>query len=157
MPDEIKVPPAPAVLPAKLQEQWKKTWLKEFKQAQIDKPNDETEQVAIANKLANRILSPDEPESYEEAMALPDWQIMHRGEKKGKLWVVLINAKKFSFDIPPEKAAKPSVSASSNGSGPDLLAMTKAELVSHAAARGITVDANAKKEDIIAQIAAAGK
>lgn len=101
---DIKVPEAPAVLPAELQAQWKKTWLKEFKQAQIDKPNDETEQVAIANKLANRILSPDEPESYEEAMALPAWQCLFRGEKNGKLWVTLINAKKFSFDIPPAKA-----------------------------------------------------
>jgi hypothetical protein len=157
MDPEITIPDAPALLPAELQQQWKKTWLKEFKQAQIDHPGDEPEQQSTAARMANRLLSPDEPESYEDAIAMPNWQCMQRIEKNGKLWVVTINGKKFSFDIPASAksaaAAKPVTS--SNGNAPDLPAMTKDQLIAHAATRGITLDPSLKKDDMITRSGAA--
>jgi hypothetical protein len=108
MADHIPVPAAPEVLPEKDQAQWKQTWVKEFKQAQIDHPGDDTAQRAMATRIANRALNPDEPGSYEQAAALPAWQCVARAERNGKLSVVLINSKKFSFNV-PAKAAKSAV------------------------------------------------
>jgi hypothetical protein len=125
---EIQAPPAPSFLPPAVAEQWRKTWIKEFKQALIDHEGDETEQRAVANRAANRVLHPDYPQTYEEAMALPDWQCLFRGEKNGKLVVILISARsdqthedgklkaKFHFDI-PAKAAKRLAQESKNGNG----------------------------------------
>jgi hypothetical protein len=114
MADQIKVPAAPEVLPEKEQAQWKQTWLKEYKQAQLDHPGDETAQRAISTRIANRALNPDDPESYEQAIALPAWQCVSRGEQNGKFFVVLINSKKFAFDV-PAKVAK--AAAARNGAG----------------------------------------
>lgn len=108
MADQIPVPAAPEVLPEQNQAQWKQTWLKEFKQAQLDHSGDETQQRAVATRIANRALNPDDPETYEQAIALPAWQCVSRVEKNGKLFVVVINSKKFSFDVPakaPKSAA----------------------------------------------------
>lgn len=106
MADQITVPAAPEVLPEKEQAHWKQTWLKEFKQAQLDHPGDETQQRAVAARVANRALNPDNPETYEQAIALPAWQCVSRVEKNGRLSVVVINSKKFSFDVPKGKEAK---------------------------------------------------
>ena len=100
MADQIQLPAAPEVLPEKEQAVWKQTWLKEFKQAQIDHAGDETAQRTVATRIANRALNPDDPQSFEDAVALPAWQCVSRVEKDGKLSVVLINSKKFFFDVP---------------------------------------------------------
>lgn len=107
----IQAPAAPENLPEKLKAQWKQNWIKEFKQAVVDHPGDETTQRAVAARAANRMLNPDEPTSYEEAMALEPWQVLFRGDKNGRLCVVLINTKKFYFDYP--KGAEAQSSATS--------------------------------------------
>jgi hypothetical protein len=118
MADVIKAPEAPGLLPANLQERWKQTWIKAFKQALVDHPGDEPTQRAVAARDANRVLSPDEPTTYEEALALQDWEVLFRGEKNGKFCVVLINSKKFYFDIPVKAATTAeSTDAKKNGAG----------------------------------------
>lgn len=118
MADKIAPPEAPELLPPALRERWQQTWIKAFKQAVVDHPGDETTQRAVAARDANRVLSPDEPTTYEEAMALQDWEVLFRGEKNSKFCVVLINSKKFYFDI-PKSAAKSAAAATTgqNGNG----------------------------------------
>jgi hypothetical protein len=147
MEKEIPIPDAPRLLPTQHQVEWKKTWLKEFKQAQVDHDGDESKQRAVATRAANRVLNPDDPTSYEEAEALPDWQVVSRVIKNGKLFVVLINSKKFSFEIPAGK------SDAGSGKGKDIADMTKNELVAHAASIGIELDPKLNKDEMIARIA----
>lgn len=88
--------------------QWRSNWQKAFKQAQIDHPGDDITQRAVATREANRVFRVDEPTSYEEAMALEDFKVLDRKPVAGgKLAVVTIDGKKYSFDVPAAAAAAP--------------------------------------------------
>jgi hypothetical protein len=59
---------------------------------------------------ANKLLSVTAPESYANAMALPQWWLLARGEKSTgetgrRLVVVTIDGKKLSFPVPDQAAA----------------------------------------------------
>jgi len=116
---KIAVPEAPGILPAALQEKWRATYEKTFTQSESDSPNEPGVHPQIALRAANALLAFDKPKSYAEAMAMPDWQIVKREERDGKLIVVTIEARgkstrekdgtirvdsKFVFDIPAKKA-----------------------------------------------------
>lgn len=154
---QIQAPEPPDFpgFPDKRKLEWKQNWLKAFKQAQIDHPGDEITQRAVATREANRVFRVEEPTGYDDAMALEEWQFLLRAEKGGQLKLVTIDGKKYSFPIPAAKAqAQKQQPGSNNGNGPDLSAMTKNELVAHAATRGIDLDPNSKKEEMIARITA---
>ena len=99
-------------LPESKKQEWRDDYARAFKQAQVDHPEDPLEQRATAVREANRIFRVGEVASYEQAMALPDWQVHINGDgtrarfKRGdELKLVTIDGKKFSFPI-PRKASK---------------------------------------------------
>jgi len=111
MPEEITTPMPPKRLPAKEQAAWKKKYVEAFRQAQADNPDNEPQQRQYALREANRMLKVPEPDSYADAMALPEHQLAvmqdekgksvpARYEKEGKLKVVTSDGKKYSFDVP---------------------------------------------------------
>jgi len=99
-------------LPESKKREWRDSYARAFKQAQIDRPEDPLEQRATATREANRIFRVGEVASYEQAMALPDWQVHINGdgtrarfERNGELRLVTIDGRKFAFPI-PRKASK---------------------------------------------------
>lgn len=110
----IEIPPMPepvgalGPVPESKRREWTETYAKAFRQAQVNSPADETAQRAAAAQRANQIFEVEPPASYEEAAALAPWQVQFRGEANGKFWVITIDHKKYSFDLPaPAAIAKP--------------------------------------------------
>lgn len=108
-PEHIKVdvPEPPALLPPDLREQWKQLYAERYRQVVSDEGLDYRTQVgpehdARRNKLAlraaNRLLATSAIVTYEEAKALPDWQVIFREEKDGVLKLMTIDAKKYIFE-----------------------------------------------------------
>jgi hypothetical protein len=95
--------------------QWQLAYQKALKQAEVNYPGDETEQRAVASREANRLFAVDEPETYEQAMAIEPWKCLHRQVFGNVLKVVTIDGKKYSFPIP----AEPEKKAVAKGGGKD--------------------------------------
>jgi hypothetical protein len=108
MATEIKtqVPKAPAILPASLQKKWTETFTAALKQAQGDHPDDVPAQTASALREANRMLRVPEPESYEDAKRLAEWQVLLRRESEGQLKITTIDGRKYAFEIPSAKSSE---------------------------------------------------
>lgn len=102
----VNTPEAPAILPAKWQAQWKKTYAEAFQAAQADEPDDAPRQRQMARREANRMLRTPKLTSYEEAAALEDWQVVFRGEVDGVLKVVTCDGKKYRFPVPASVTAE---------------------------------------------------
>ena len=104
--EEINIPEAPKCLPAKQQDEWKKSYEKAFRQALRDYPENDTQQRQFAMREANRLLSVPEPKSHEEASALPAHQVMLREEVEGELRIVTTDGKKYAFPVPAAETKK---------------------------------------------------
>jgi hypothetical protein len=104
MSTEMRTPEAPAILPAKLQAQWKKNYAEALEAARADEPDDLSRQRLLARREANRMLRVPKLTSYEQAMQLEDWQVVFRGEAGGELKVVTCDGKKYRFAVPERKA-----------------------------------------------------
>jgi hypothetical protein len=113
MDEKIFVPEPPVItgalaeLPENVKKQWRETYAKAFRQAQMDSPNEAGVHPQRARKAANALLEVSKPSSYEEAMALPGWQVVKRLENDGQLTLVTIEARgpergdsKFIFEVP---------------------------------------------------------
>ncbi len=98
---EVKIPAAPAELPAGLHKKWAATYLTAFQQVKADDENaNDGDCHQAARREANRMLRVEAPTSHKEAMALPDWHCHLREEVDGVLKVVTIDGKKYRFDVP---------------------------------------------------------
>src|SRR6266404_924705 len=128
MAEKTNVPAAPYFegMPRDFAGRWRQEYVKALKQAEVNYPGDETEQRAVATREANRLLAVDEPESYEEAMAIEEWKCLHRKPFGNELKLVTINGRKYSFPIPEEKPKqaerpkeieKPSAAKGGEGAG----------------------------------------
>jgi hypothetical protein len=117
MAEKTNVPSAPhfAGMPRDFAGRWEVAYVKAFKQAEVNYPGDETEQRAVATREANRLLAVDEPENYEQAMAIEDWKVLLRQQFGSQLRVVTIDGKKYSFAIPPAPAEKGKKAAAGEG------------------------------------------
>ncbi len=118
MEEKINVPAVPELqgLPESKKQEWRDGYARAFKQAQVDHPEDPLEQRATAVREANRIFRVGEVASYEQAMALPDWQVHINGdgtrarfERNGELRLVTIDGGKFSFPIPRKSTTQDKV------------------------------------------------
>jgi len=98
--DAVKIPEAPAGIPASVAKKWKETYVAALAEATNDFPNDAIQQKQTALREANRLLRVPEPRSHKDAMALEGWHVAHREEKDGHLRVVTIDGKKFRFPVP---------------------------------------------------------
>ena len=105
---EITVPEAPNYpgLPQTIRQQWRKTYGEAFLRAQKNHPNEVPKQYQVAASEANRIFDVAAPETYAAAMRLEAWQCLLREDRGGVLKVVLIDGRKFSFDVPPAEPEK---------------------------------------------------
>jgi len=104
---EITIPAAPALLPPKEAKAWQRAYEEGYKRSQVDN-NDAPDSVhrQTALREANRMLRVPEPKSYEEAMALPDWQVVKREVEGAALKLVTSDGRKYVFPA-PKKAEKP--------------------------------------------------
>jgi len=116
MDEQTKVPAAPYFpgVPRDFAGRWQQAFARAFKQAEVNHPGDETEQRAVATREANRLFAVDEPENYEQAMAIENWKVLHREPFGQELRLVTIDGKKYRFPlpVPAEEKAK---SAKSGG------------------------------------------
>src|SRR5947209_20118110 len=103
--ETVLVPEAHPVLPERLQKRWQKTWLEAYNAAKNEENLDEAGRQQLANKEANRLLRVTAPKTHEDALALEDWQVHRKVEKNGKLHIVTIDGRKYSFDVPKAKTA----------------------------------------------------
>ncbi len=101
---KVAIPEAPAILPARMQAQWKKTYAEALDQAKADEPDDPQRQRMLARREANRMLRTPKLTSYEQAKSLEDWQVVFRGEADGVLKVVTFDGKKYRFPVPAKAA-----------------------------------------------------
>ncbi len=107
----VPEPPPVAGLPENVKKQWKETYLAAYKQAQIDQSTESNMWPQTATREANRILRVPELTGYEQAKALPAWQIVHRDERDGRLRVVTSDGRKYLFDVPKAPADAPKAPA----------------------------------------------
>src|SRR6266571_3665431 len=124
MADQVAVPDFPVMVgalgevPEKVKKEWRETYVRAHKQSQLDSPNEPSLHAQRARRAANALLDVRKPANYEEAMELPDWQVVKREGKEGRLVLVTIDGRgpeptdpeeprsaKFIFAI-PAKAAK---------------------------------------------------
>lgn len=107
MAEKTNVPAVPHFegMPRDFASRWETAFVKALRQAEINHPGDETEQRAVATREANRLFAVEEPETYEQAVALEPWKVLQRRESEGKLKLVTIEGKKYSFAIPARKEA----------------------------------------------------
>ena len=108
MPEELKkvTPPDPhPILPARLHETWRKDYASEHRKAQVDAPNDTSEQHQRALRFANRHLRTEAPQNFDEGLAFEKWQLVRRWIENGRLKGVTIDGRRFSFRIPAGKEA----------------------------------------------------
>jgi len=120
MAEKSNVPAAPQFpgMPRDFAARWENAYVRAFKQAEVNHPGDDTEQRAVATREANRLFAVYEPESYEEAMAIESWKVLHRDEFGTELRVVTIDGKKYRFPLPARKAEAASKGgAPANGAG----------------------------------------
>ncbi len=108
MPDDkktIDVPQAPANLPDKVKTKWEAAYRDAFTEAQRDEPEHSALWAGRALRAANKVLHFAEPATYDQAMALEDWQFIHRDvAQDGKsLNVVTIHGQKYSFPVQASK------------------------------------------------------
>lgn len=100
---EINIPAAPKHLPAAAAKQWTDTYKKALVQAQNNFPEDPGAQRAAATKEANRMLAVPAPKSAADIDALPAWQVLIRGTRKGsegdEAYCVTADGRKYSFPI----------------------------------------------------------
>jgi hypothetical protein len=107
--EKLLIPEAPEVhgalapLPEAKRKEWRDGYSRGLKQAKLDHAEDPFEQARGALREANRVFWIDEITTYEGAIALQDWQLMHRSERGGHLKIVTIEGKKYSFPIPREE------------------------------------------------------
>jgi hypothetical protein len=103
MAEKSNVPTAPHFpgMPRDFAGRWEMAYAKAFRQAEVNHPGDETEQRAVASREANRLFAVDEPENYDQAMAIEDWKVLHRQQMGSLLKLVTIDGKKYSFPVPP--------------------------------------------------------
>lgn len=99
MAPEMQIPKAPEILPANLQEAWRKAYASAFQQAKADEPDDPARQRQLALREANRMLRTPNVSNAAEAAKLADWQVIYRGERDGQLKVVTMDGKKYSFPV----------------------------------------------------------
>src|SRR5712691_12684746 len=102
-------PPQFPGMPKDFAGRWTVAYARALKQAEVNYPGDETEQRAVATREANRLFAVDEPENYEQAMAIESWKVLHREPFGKELKLVTIDGKKYRFPIPapePEKKSK---------------------------------------------------
>src|SRR5262245_6150959 len=132
--EKIQVPEAPratgtlAPLPESVRKAWSAAYEKSYRQSTIDSPQEASVHAQKATKAANAVLAVEKPASYEDAKAMPEWQLVKRSEQRGIvqadgtfrptedgelfLVVVTIEARgaergdsKFVFPVPKPKAA----------------------------------------------------
>jgi hypothetical protein len=120
--EQVNIPAFPVIagalaeVPESVKKAWRETYLKAHRQSELDSPLQPGAHPQVARKAANALLQVNKPTSYEEAMDLPDWQVMKRQEKEGQLILVTIDGRgpdvsdpeearpsKFIFDIPVRK------------------------------------------------------
>jgi len=98
-PETATIPAAPAILPADLQNEWKKKYAAALEEAKADEPEDPQRQRLLARREANRMLRTPKCTSAADVKRLADWQVIFRGERDGALKVVTIDGKKYSFPV----------------------------------------------------------
>ncbi len=127
MADKVNVPAAPHFegMPRDFAARWEQIWAKAFKAAEVNHPGDETEQRAVATREANRLFAVDEPENYEQAMAIEGWKVLHRGASGGVLKLVTIDGKKYSFPVPAPESEKKAAGGPPAGAGGGSAAKAK--------------------------------
>ena len=96
----VPAPPQFPGMPKDFAGRWTVAYARAFKQAEQNHPGDETEQRAVATREANRLFAVDEPENYEQAMAIESWKVLHREPFGNVLKVVTIDGKKYAFPLP---------------------------------------------------------
>lgn len=97
---KINVPEPHGLLPEALKKKWKAAYSGAYQEVSGDNSIDESHRVQAALKEANRVLRVPQPEGYDDAMALEDWQLMSRIEAAGEVRGVTIDGKKFRFKAP---------------------------------------------------------
>jgi hypothetical protein len=102
---KVEVPNPPSGIPEELATKWKQTYEESFLEAVGDFPNDHIQHKQTATREANKLLKVKKPESYEEAMRIPKWQVAHRQERDGVLNVVTFDGNKYKFDVPQQRKA----------------------------------------------------
>ena len=106
--EEIAIPAPPAFLPPQVAEQWKQLYLRGYRESQESQPNIAPDRLADLThrhaglREANRLTHIEMPQTYEQALALEDWQLLpgSRKVRMGELIGVTIDGKKFSFTVP---------------------------------------------------------
>lgn len=128
---KYKVPDPPehvgalADVPEDVQAKWKKAYAEAYESAGGTEGVDESTAKALGLREANRLIRVKEPKSYEDAVAVPDWQVMKReelsykdlpvhaqrevksagGSKSGTyLRLYTTDGKEHFFAVPPQKA-----------------------------------------------------
>ncbi|HKW74848.1 MAG TPA: hypothetical protein VJN64_04925 [Terriglobales bacterium] len=117
---QVQVPDPHPALPVDVQQAWKKTYTYSFRELKRDKPQSGDDQChRYALRAANKSLRVIEPKSYEDAIGLEKWQVIHREYHEEKpfatengtgaalvLKVVTMDGKKFAFPVPESERAK---------------------------------------------------
>lgn len=142
------IPAPPPFLNAKKAAEWTSSYKAALVQAKIDSPNNERTQRIAALKAANKMFTIAAPQNTADADKLEPWQKLKDETKviDGVPTRVLVTSdgRKYTFDLGNAAPA-----------APDLQAMTKAEIVAHAAdVHGLALDPTLKKDELIAAVAA---
>ncbi|GEM_PF-1386249 len=81
---EVPNPPehagALAEIPDEIVEKWKKVYAETYGASGDDDQGDDSTRKAAALREANRLIRVKTPKSYEDAAAIPDWQLMLKEE-----------------------------------------------------------------------------
>lgn len=101
-----EVPPYPG-LPEAIKKKWRQTYEQTFLQARHEKPNEGHLWAQSALIEANRLFRVPKLEDHADALDLEDWQVILREERDGRLNIVTIDGRKYSFAIPRRAAAAP--------------------------------------------------
>jgi hypothetical protein len=109
--EKIQVPDAPSMLPAKQKKEWVARYEEAFLEAKEDGSKGDGDCRQFALREANRMLRVPVLKSVDDVKKLEPFHVHHQVEKNGKLIIVTIDGKKYSFDAPEKKAATPAIPA----------------------------------------------
>jgi hypothetical protein len=145
----INVPKPPTVLPPELQKKWRTVYEERFEDEKKKEVSDQHAHQE-ARVEANRLLRVKAPTTYEEAKAMPSWQIHGElVEHDGKLRGVTVDGKKFVIPIPlPAASGKFTVVA------PSIDRMNKEDLTAYAKSKGVAIEDGWTKQQILDAVVA---
>jgi hypothetical protein len=104
---KLVIPEASKLMPPAMQKKWKATYAEAFEEAKASGQGAESDWHQAARCEANRLLKVPVPKTYEDAMALPDWQCVLRKTEGGVLKLVTIDGRKYTFDVPKKAQSTP--------------------------------------------------